>query len=216
MKHRILAHRGFWDSKSEQNSLPGLNKGLSMGFSVETDIRDSRGQVVVSHDPVREDSPTGLDKVLSLFDGTSHKSQFLALNVKSDGLVPAIRKLIEMHGSLPSASYFFDMSIPETLKYSIAGLPFALRLSEYESLDFPQWFLGSNKPRAIWVDGFHSEWFLARGGYQILKLAEECMLTIVSPELHGRPRNEFQSWFRRQAPGNPNLSVCTDFPEEYV
>ena len=37
---QILAHRGFWREKKEQNSLASLAKAFEMGFGIETDLRD--------------------------------------------------------------------------------------------------------------------------------------------------------------------------------
>ena len=39
----ILAHRGFWREKKEQNSLASLAKAFEMGFGIETDLRDGGG-----------------------------------------------------------------------------------------------------------------------------------------------------------------------------
>ncbi|MBT0757026.1 hypothetical protein KJQ83_07365 [Campylobacter upsaliensis] len=40
---QILAHRGFWREKKEQNSLASLAKAFEMGFGIETDLRDGGG-----------------------------------------------------------------------------------------------------------------------------------------------------------------------------
>ena len=37
---RILAHRGFWNSKEERNSIVAFEKAFQNGFGIETDIRD--------------------------------------------------------------------------------------------------------------------------------------------------------------------------------
>ncbi|EOW0926690.1 hypothetical protein ACN2DH_001486 [Campylobacter upsaliensis] len=39
----ILAHRGFWREKNEQNTLASLAKAFDMGFGIETDLRDGGG-----------------------------------------------------------------------------------------------------------------------------------------------------------------------------
>ncbi|MDL0110362.1 MULTISPECIES: hypothetical protein [Campylobacter] len=41
----ILAHRGFWREKNEQNSLASLAKAFEMGFGIETDLRDGGGVI---------------------------------------------------------------------------------------------------------------------------------------------------------------------------
>ena len=47
---KIIAHRGFWLEKSEQNSLKAFKKAFENGFGVETDVRDFNGELVISHD----------------------------------------------------------------------------------------------------------------------------------------------------------------------
>ena len=52
----ILAHRGVWGSKEEQNSRSAIRHALVGSFGIETDIRDHDGQVVLSHDiPLHDD-----------------------------------------------------------------------------------------------------------------------------------------------------------------
>lgn len=40
---KLLAHRGFWQEKEEQNSLIALQKSFEMGLGIETDLRDRGG-----------------------------------------------------------------------------------------------------------------------------------------------------------------------------
>ena len=40
---KLLAHRGFWQKKEEQNSLIALQKSFEMGLGIETDLRDTGG-----------------------------------------------------------------------------------------------------------------------------------------------------------------------------
>ncbi|EEU7820833.1 hypothetical protein ACPX04_001201 [Campylobacter upsaliensis] len=47
---QILAHRGFWREKNEQNTLASLAKAFEMGFGIETDLRDGGGNLLLSHD----------------------------------------------------------------------------------------------------------------------------------------------------------------------
>ena len=44
----IISHRGFWKEKKEQNTLESFKKAFQSGFGVETDIRDSQNELVVS------------------------------------------------------------------------------------------------------------------------------------------------------------------------
>ena len=53
---RILSHRGLWHEQSERNTLSALKKSLEHGFGFESDLRDYKGRLVVSHDPANADS----------------------------------------------------------------------------------------------------------------------------------------------------------------
>ncbi|WP_270990530.1 hypothetical protein [Campylobacter upsaliensis] len=67
---QILAHRGFWREKKEQNSLASLAKAFEMGFGIETDLRDGGGggNLLLSHD-----IPTSLsEKRKSFFNFIMH------------------------------------------------------------------------------------------------------------------------------------------------
>ena len=46
---KIIAHRGLWKKKSEQNTIKSINEALMNDYGIETDIRDYRNKIVVSH-----------------------------------------------------------------------------------------------------------------------------------------------------------------------
>ena len=52
----IIAHRGYWLKKSEQNSLVAFERAFKHGFGVELDIRDYREELVVSHNMAKDSS----------------------------------------------------------------------------------------------------------------------------------------------------------------
>ncbi|WP_448192911.1 glycerophosphodiester phosphodiesterase family protein [Azospirillum sp. sgz301742] len=195
----VLAHRGWWTRPEERNTLPAFERALEAGFGLELDVRDQDGRLVVSHDP-----PVGgtLDfaTLLASFDRFRRPGP-LAINIKSDGLQPA---LAEMLKPLAPHDYFvFDMSIPDTLGYLRAGLTVYTRQSEYE----PQPAL-LDKAAGVWLDAFEGEWFdtalVRRHGEAGRAVA------LVSPELHRRPhRNAWETW--RSADG-PGVMLCTDHP----
>jgi glycerophosphoryl diester phosphodiesterase len=47
---KIIAHRGMWFNKHEQNTLVAFERALENGFGIETDFRDFNGSLVISHD----------------------------------------------------------------------------------------------------------------------------------------------------------------------
>jgi hypothetical protein len=197
----ILSHRGFWQQPSEKNTLTAFRRSFELGFGTETDIRDSGGKLVIAHDIPTGDEPT-LVAVLDLMRETACNRP-LALNVKSDGLQAALAQTM---GAYPDISYFvFDMSMPETLAYARAALPFYLRSSEYEQHLPP---VAGNQ--GIWLDSFDSCWY---DSGQLARMLERGKVCVVSAELHRRPHLEH--WNQLQATGlvsHPRLTLCTDHP----
>ena len=192
---RILAHRGIWDSYS-QNSYEAINEAFERGFGVETDIRLFSNQIVLSHDPVNLDLAPPLRSILA-------KENLVALNIKMDGLLSFLDLQI-----LESSNYFFfDGSIPEIFRYKQAGLRVACRLSEFEA-ELP-W----DSP-IIWLDSFLSDWWTE--GDILPRLSENAFVVIVSPELHGRDyRHAWDVLANEITRDNPNLAICTDFPARF-
>lgn len=193
---RIFAHRGLWTSLEDQNSHSALKKAFVNGYSVETDVREYLGRIVVSHDVLS--STTDLHELV--LNGVDR----FALNIKQDGMLDKFK--IYRDQMLSSDSFLFDGSIPEMYKARTIGFPHALRMSEFEQ-EVP-W-----KSDYLWIDGFNSEWWL--GDSRINSLAEGSRLVFVSPELHGRDHLRAFDWFAEiNAKGHFDFSVCTDFPLE--
>ena len=217
IKSRLFAHRGLWFNRgSLGNSLDALGLAIQGGYSVETDIRDSLRELVIEHDPISNSNESlKLKVLLEKFRAAAKPNQSIALNVKSDGLLSLIGiddvsdLMREMNG------FFFDMSVPETLRYSKAKLPFAQRLSEYEPVELTHEIDWPTPPSAYWIDGFHSDWFLKNDGAVLNRLAERAPVIVVSSELHGRPNAKLVEWFRLTMTRTSNIGICTDVPEEY-
>lgn len=203
----VLAHRGLWKMKSERNQPAALEAALRAGFGVETDVRDARGALVISHD-----SPNGSEQRFEEFLDcyvSCGAATPLAINIKADGLASAIKQCLEYRSI---DSYFcFDMSIPDMLEYIKIGVRIFVRRSEYE----PRASL-ETMAAGIWLDGFESVWF--RESDVIDWLARGLDVCIVSPELHGRDRHAVrelvQSIARGASQARGRLMVCTDFPHE--
>jgi hypothetical protein len=194
----ILAHRGFWKTRSEMNTSDAIESAFQMGFGVETDFRDFQGKLVLSHDIIHE-------QVFIPFDGFNSSDRY-AINLKADGLAELmVSHLISIRDS---NSFVFDGSIPEMVRYRDSGIPHALRLSEYET-ELP-W-----KSDYLWIDSFESDWWLSDP--KINALFETHHLVFVSPELHRRDhRYAFEAFVRFRRQYGENFSVCTDFPSELL
>jgi len=200
---RILAHRGQWKGEFglqdlEPNSLKALLRAAENGFGIETDLRDHCGEIVISHDPVK-------DFALNFGEFAEMDVQGLvALNVKSDGLVPL---LIPSPASISFEYFFFDMSFPESRRYSENQLPFASRMSEVENFIH-------DRSQYIWLDSFEGDWFMTKDSLALRDL--ERKVVVVSPELHNRPFLQAWKWVANAMSTNTNLFICTDFPEQFL
>lgn len=202
---RILAHRGRWKTVSEHNSLASLRGAVTAGFGLETDLRDYKGDVVISHD-IHYTDPLRLSAFLELLSGELTSGQYLALNIKSDGLQGPLL------GSLKAfdiRNYFlFDMSLPEAIKYLREAANVFTRQSEYEQS--PSFY---EKANGVWLDEFHGHWITSETieGH----IANGKKVAIVSPELHGRDyAAEWEDYRKVCSRVDPDyLMICTDFPD---
>ena len=200
----ILAHRGWWKRRDEQNEIVAFERAFEAGYGVETDVRDLNGVLVISHDMAQEGGLT-LDQMLDIRRAFGRPG-VLALNVKCDGLCAPLVEAISR--SKVERYFVFDMSVPDTLPYLRAGAEFYTRRSEYEAgspLD--------DKASGIWWDCFSGE-----GEESLVSsaLIERRPSAFVSPELHRRSHAEvWQAWKRALVAGDGAFPVqlCTDFPD---
>jgi hypothetical protein len=176
---------------------------LELGFSLETDIRDFSGGVVVAHDPPELNGDIVLlDEFLST---PRADNQFLALNVKADGLLPLLtEKNLGSH-------FYFDMSIPETIKYSSAGETLAIRASDYEKME--PTLIELIDPEWVWLDAFETDWYL-NVSIPVEFFARK--MVVVSPELHGRNPDDVWAWVSERNNQGLDVAICTDFPEDFI
>lgn len=198
---KIIAHRGYWKTELEKNTMTALKRAIDCGYGFETDLRDYRNELVISHNP-----PTGNEiTVKSIFEMYSQKQSDvpIALNIKADGLQEMLAKLLVEY---KINNYFvFDMSVCDTLLYITQRFKIASRRSEYEN-DMP-FYMNST---TVWVDFFMNDLFVRSEVKRILKDGK--IACVVSPELHGR--NYFDVWKQLKYIDNSNLYLCTDYPEK--
>ncbi|TXN75964.1 phosphodiesterase [Methylobacterium sp. WL18] len=194
---KILSHRGWWLQPAEKNSVPAFQRSIEGGYGTETDIRDLFGQLVVSHDPPMRDA-LPWEHLLDLFTGTRLP---LAVNVKADGLGPALADSMRQR-DIPW--FAFDMSGPEAFRYATAGVPFYTRHSDIE----PDPIL-YREASGVWLDGMRSDWFEAPVIERHLMAGKA--VCVVSPELHGRDPRFVWDWLAA-VPGD--VTLCTDYPDQ--
>jgi glycerophosphoryl diester phosphodiesterase len=205
LRNRILAHRGFWTDQSgskvlEQNSKDAISRAFELGFGVEIDIRDFDGELVLAHDLATKQS----QRISEIELDSCHST--IALNVKSDGLIPLIRSF-ELGKIQKINHFFFDMSFPEQRKYFEAGLSVAIRTSEFENVEV-------SDPHYIWLDSFIDDWYVE--DFRFFTNFQNSIICIVSPELHNRPFGPIWEQLIPYFIELPNILICTDFPMEFA
>jgi hypothetical protein len=207
----ILAHRGLWASKREQNGIPALCDALRRGCGIETDIREDRGQLVISHD-----CPTGAEPAFNEFleaVRALNSTQIMALNIKEDGLQAMLESSIAQYAIPPERFFLFDMAVPDAMGYLARSMPCFTRQSEVEEVPA---FVDS--AAGVWLDCFYKEWIdvdVIRSHF----LAGR-RVALVSPELHGREKMAAWPKWREaekmllEAGQADRLMICTDYPLE--
>lgn len=204
---KVLAHRGFWKTADEKNSLCALERAFSAGFGIETDIRDYKGRLVISHN-IADESSFALENVFDSY--CSHGCPgTLALNVKADGIQDKLQALLDKYDI---RDYFmFDMSIPEQVVYRDRGFTFFTRISDIETSPVQY-----EDASGIWMDGFYNtDWIDEKSIAAHLKNGKKVCL--VSPELHGKPYDRLWNIIKTNGlHPDENLLLCTDVPDEAV
>lgn len=201
----ILSHRGYWKDASEKNKEISFKRSFELGFGTETDIRDYKSELVISHD-MADENAISLEKFLSLYNEYEGNLP-LALNIKADGLQNKLKQVLEKYRI---NNYFvFDMSVPDGLGYLNCELHTFTRQSEYEKE--PSFYTNAS---GVWLDEFHSHWINKEIiAYHVNNHKQIC---IVSPDLH--KRDFMKEWadykqIERELRIN-SLMLCTDYPED--
>ncbi|MFC5430231.1 hypothetical protein ACFPTO_15685 [Paraburkholderia denitrificans] len=196
---KVLSHRGYWRQPEEKNTPLAFHRSFDLGFGTETDVRDRLGELVISHDPA-----TAHSIPLSAFlDIVAERNLPLAMNVKADGLAPALAEAFDRKG----LDWFaFDMSVPDTKMQLKTGNPVFVRMSDVERA--PAWL---NQAKGVWLDAFSHTWYNAATIHDLL--SRGLRVCVVSAELHGREHGGLWSELKSMSDFD-NLMICTDLPED--
>ena len=201
----ILAHRGSWDKPENKNSLSSLEKAFLKNYGIETDIRDYKGRLVISHNIADEES-VDLETFLQWYHD-NNCTQTLALNVKADGIQTLLAELLEKYCI---TNYFlFDMSVPEAVVNRSRNLNYYTRHSDIE----PHCVLYDDAC-GVWLDSFFDFGWI---GADIIKkhLEDGKEVCLVSPELHGRDKAELWNMIKYSMyVDTSRLKLCTDCPDD--
>ena len=197
---QIIAHRGFWKSNAEKNSLISSRRAINLRFGVEIDIRDRLGSLVVSHDPSVQDDVCFSEFADILFSSNAP----IAINVKSDGLATLLGEIIAKYS--PKNYFAFDMSIPEMYNYSRKGIRFYTHISD----------LCTKPPcieyaSGIWLDSFECLWYDTS---VLNKIASYGLpICVVSEELHSRDNQAQWNLLKPFFSNSCCWQLCTDYPD---
>ena len=196
----VLSHRGYWKTAAEKNSLEAFARSFDLGFGTETDVRDCRGELLISHD-----MPSGGEVTLRQFASlTAGRVLPLAMNIKADGLAESLKA--EMEAAQVPDWFVFDMAVPDMRAHIRCGNPVFTRLSEVERE--PVWL---NHAQGVWLDGFDGVWFEAEMIHSLLRQGKR--VCVVSQELHGRDPSSLWAMLLPLA-AEERLMLCTDLPED--
>ena len=202
---RILAHRGYWEGEKEKNSPKAIRAALERGYGFESDVRDYEGRMVISHN-IADSSCQDAEKVFQWLH-EFNDSYCFAINIKADGLKDILKEFLQKY---KIENYFlFDMSVPQMVEFSEAGLKFFTRQSEFEPCPCLYEQAGG-----VWVDGFYETgWIteeLLRGHIENGKT-----VCIVSTDLHGKESyKDFWKTVKSYSLDFGRVMLCTDHPDE--
>jgi hypothetical protein len=163
---RLIAHRinTFADLYTLPDDCP-----------IEFDLRDSAGQILVTHDPFT----TG--PLFSEF-ATLLTGRFCIVNIKSEGIEWRALEILKENGI--EDFFFLDCSIPMIHKLTQSGENrIAVRFSEVEPIEGVLPWL--KKVKWVWIDCF-TKLMVTRKMLELLKVFD-VKVCLVSPELQGRP-----------------------------
>ena len=201
----VLSHRGYWEEVYEKNLLIAFERSFSLGFGTETDIRDYKGELVISHD-IADEKCISVKEMFEIYN-KYNSALPLALNIKADGLQAKLKELLLEY---KITNYFvFDMSVPDGLHYLKQDIKAFTRESEYEKI--PSFY---EDACGIWLDEFQGHWIDKEVVTRHIKNNKQ--ICIVSPDLHKREyKKEWQDYkeIEKELRVN-NMMICTDYPEE--
>ena len=185
------------------NNLDELKK-IDKTYGVEVDIHAYGEKLIVNHNSF-ENGPE-LSEWLSICG-----DRLVILNIKEEGIESRVRDMALKFGI--NNFMLLDLSFPALVKMSNKGESrIAIRVSEYESVENALLF--ESKIDWVWLDCFNGFPLIGEEFQRLKKSAFK--ICLVSPELHGPPRDEddiqnFQNFMH--SIGAEVDAVCTKNPK---
>jgi hypothetical protein len=200
---KIIQHRG-------QEGRMGDWQG-----SYEIDVRaQDDGALVLSHEIDRG----GMAPLSSFLDYWHQRNlgtkNFLAINIKEDGLASLLSKLLTNCGVSSDQFFCFDMAQPEIPIYLKEGLPIATRASQY-GIEHPM-------GKYIWFDWYPHVTIHPSSVYQQLVAhltliymdVDDLKIIATSPELHDEVKVNVKDELWSFAKDHKFWGICTKRVEE--
>ena len=163
----------------------------------ETDVRDFKKKLVLSHDPFQDGED--FEKFLKYT-----KNKVIFLNIKSCGIINKILAKTKNNNRI----FFLDLSFSE-ISYLIEkklAKKIILRFSKYESFNLKKSFFRNIE--WIWYDFFDKQ-YITSEHYKYLKKYKK-KICLVSPELLNQSEKEVIKYIKYLNKNNFNIdAVCT-------
>lgn len=208
MQMNIIA-RGGWYVIPEERDLPSAYyRALEAGMGIVVPVRDHDGQLVIAHGPASDDAVV-FDDFLADRPVWPGNPPIIAIQICAEGLSRLLhRSLLRIDGLTP---YLFGISVPDMPAYMEGQIPIFVRQSDHEPQ--PPFY---EFAEGVWLDSFERDWFDERLIIQHLKAGK--LVTVVSPEVHGRDHEPMWEMLRRLQTQlgelATSLQLCTDLPQE--
>ena len=201
---RILSHRGYWkDFDKESNKRIAFERSFDLGFGTETDLRDIKGKIVISHNMPVGDEIT-FEEVLQIMNG---RNLPLALNIKADGLAYEVERILQKYNQ---TDYFtFDMSIPDMV-FQVENTKLNIFTGFSDVNPNSPLF---DKAKGVWLDSFYSPVYTEGRIKNFLDRGKS--VCIVSEDLHKRPVDRQWELIKGfEYFSDSKLMLCTNYPEK--
>lgn len=201
--------RGGWYVMPEEKDLPSAYyRALEAGMGIVVPVRDHDGQLVIAHGPASDDA-VRFDDFLAERPVWPGNPPVIAIRVCAEGLARLLhRSLLKLEGVVP---YLVGITVPDLPAYMEGQIPIFVRQSDHEPQ--PPFY---EFAEGVWLESFERDWFDERLIIQHLKAGK--LVTVVSPEVHGRDHEPMWEMLgqlqTRLGELATSLQLCTDLPQD--
>jgi hypothetical protein len=201
--------RGGWYVMPEEKDLPSAYyRALEAGMGIVVPVRDHDGHLVIAHGPATDDA-VAFDDFLAERPVWPGNPPIVAIRVCAEGLSRLLhRSLLKLEGVVP---YLVGISVPDMPAYMEGQIPIFVRQSDHEPQ--PPFY---EFAEGVWLDSFERDWFDERLIIQHLRAGK--LVTIVSPEIHGREHGPLWEMIEKLQGKlgelGTSLQLCTERPQD--